>query len=830
MKKNLYTFLIGATVISVGCALIAVPAQAGAAQAAPDRAAPSRPPAAAAPRSVEVTAAADRGTTISPAVRPPQSPVRHQPAPPSRPATGIAAAASCTPADFGSRSGSTLVAFVKASTTACVNTLFSLTGTDARNAFKEAQMVTIAYALRDTATNYPGNNSTSVEQLVVFLRAGYFVQFYHPADVGTYGATLVTALRAGLDRFFGAAHSHDVNDANGEVLSEAVILIDSSGENARYLYVVRRLLVGFDSTYNASWYMRSSVNATFTVLWRGHQLPAFNAAVVADQSILDVLYTFVSANLGLLGTDSGYLVANAGGELTRFLDNAQLIGKVRGQARGMLTMSAMTGATAPLWVRVADLASYYDGANCGYYGICDFEAQLAAAVLPITHTCSATIKIRAQDISAGNLAASCTSLAGQVAYFHNLVRDNGVPVADDYNSTLEVVAFHSSDDYQTYAGVLFDIDTNNGGMYLEGDPATQGNVPRFIAYEAEWLRPAFAIWNLNHEFTHYLDGRFDAYGDFTRTVSVPDIWWVEGVAEYVSYTYRGVAYDAAIAEAGQHMYALSTLWDTTYDNSDSSRTYHWGYLAVRYMFEKHPADVFAMLARFRVNDYAGGRAVYATTIGNRYDADFNVWLTACAAGACAGTNTPPVARFTTTVTGLSAAFTDTSTDADGTIVSRSWTFGDGGTSTATNPVHAYAAAGTYQVSLTVTDDKGATGTTTGAVTVTAAAPECTGSDIRTLGRNCQRSNLSASAGQLYYLYIYLPAGVTTLTITSTGGTGNADLYYNAASWATTTAYTARSVNAGNGEQLTVSNPAAGYRYISLYATLAFSGVSVTTRY
>ncbi|MBA8888706.1 hypothetical protein FHW12_002942, partial [Dokdonella fugitiva] len=47
------------------------------------------------------------------------------------------------------------------------------------------------------------------------------------------------------------------------------------------------------------------------------------------------------------------------------------------------------------------------------------------------------------------------------------------------------------------------------------------------------------------------------------------------------------------------------------------------------------------------------------------------------------TNTPPVANFGVTTSGLTANFTDSSTDSDGTIASRAWTFGDGGTSTAT---------------------------------------------------------------------------------------------------------------------------------------------------
>jgi PKD repeat protein len=72
----------------------------------------------------------------------------------------------------------------------------------------------------------------------------------------------------------------------------------------------------------------------------------------------------------------------------------------------------------------------------------------------------------------------------------------------------------------------------------------------------------------------------------------------------------------------------------------------------------------------------------------------------------APSNQPPTARFTYSCTYLSCSFTDTSTDPDGSIVSRSWTFGDGGTSTAQNPSHPYAAGGTYPVRLTVTDNGG----------------------------------------------------------------------------------------------------------------------------
>jgi PKD repeat protein len=87
-----------------------------------------------------------------------------------------------------------------------------------------------------------------------------------------------------------------------------------------------------------------------------------------------------------------------------------------------------------------------------------------------------------------------------------------------------------------------------------------------------------------------------------------------------------------------------------------------------------------------------------------------------------GSNASPVADFTSACTNLTCAFTDRSTDPDGSVASWSWTFGDGATSTAQNPSRTYAAAGSYTVSLTVTDDDGATQQHSATVSVTAPPP------------------------------------------------------------------------------------------------------------
>jgi subtilisin family serine protease len=83
----------------------------------------------------------------------------------------------------------------------------------------------------------------------------------------------------------------------------------------------------------------------------------------------------------------------------------------------------------------------------------------------------------------------------------------------------------------------------------------------------------------------------------------------------------------------------------------------------------------------------------------------------------ASTNQPPTASFTYSASGLTVAFADASTDPDGSVVSWSWNFGDGGISSDQNPSHTYAFAGIYSVNLTVTDDDGETGSTSKSVTV-----------------------------------------------------------------------------------------------------------------
>ena len=91
---------------------------------------------------------------------------------------------------------------------------------------------------------------------------------------------------------------------------------------------------------------------------------------------------------------------------------------------------------------------------------------------------------------------------------------------------------------------------------------------------------------------------------------------------------------------------------------------------------------------------------------------------------CMASNQAPTASFTATPTSGEAPLTvvfdaSGSSDPDGTIVSYTWSFGDGENGAGVSGYHVYNSPGTYTTILTVVDDAGAAATTSQVITVTA---------------------------------------------------------------------------------------------------------------
>lgn len=150
-------------------------------------------------------------------------------------------------------------------------------------------------------------------------------------------------------------------------------------------------------------------------------------------------------------------------------------------------------------------------------------------------------------------------------------------------------------------------------------------------------------------------------------------------------------------------------------------------------------------------------------------------------------NVPPTATFSTHCDYLDCSFDATaSSDSDGTIAGYAWDFGDGQTGTGSAAQHVFDKPGTYDITLTVTDDQDATGgRTTTQVVVGAPAP----STVSYVGGAVNQSNTATpnvttpstvAAGDRLIMALSLnatnrvlsdPTGVTGWTVLGTTTTG-----------------------------------------------------------
>jgi serine protease len=187
-----------------------------------------------------------------------------------------------------------------------------------------------------------------------------------------------------------------------------------------------------------------------------------------------------------------------------------------------------------------------------------------------------------------------------------------------------------------------------------------------------------------------------------------------------------------------------------------------------------------------------------------------------------GSGGTPTANFTFTTSGLTATFTDSSTDSGGTIGSHSWTFGDSGTSTATSPSHTYAAAGTYSVTETVADSvNGHTSSKTSSVTVSTAS--CGGT---VLCNGVSVALPAVSTGNWSSIYTMTVLAGHSVTFAISGGSGDADLYVKAGSAPTLSSYNCRPYTSTTNESCSFTPSVNTTYYIGVEAYASYSGVSL----
>mgnify|MGYP000456689423 CR=1 FL=1 len=510
----------------------------------------------------------------------------------------------CTdPNELMGLSGQVLVDTIKgAELRSCMYGLYnaSLVGS---GVFSDQNLISIVNAINEQLVNYDAISSvetSELENLVTYLRAMHWAESSAGSN-RVFQSEYLTALEQAFGTYFNGAHFAQFNGAVSRdfmVRYEMLVLLNSSNTDRQpYLHLISNALLGYANSVSKSndwgeYYEEQGVTRLLTHLFEATTYQSEETAITlaAQPNIVNDLIRIVTNDgLWLVGHTREYQWADTVNELGRLLSyGGEVAQQVRPTIQQILSTYSYEGDGANGWINAQASVTAFDSENCDLYGdACAFD--LENAILAGRHVCSETLKVRYQGVlSEENLSQICSSLAAQEQEFHQVFGTNReTPVMNDQNEDLEVVIFDSSTSYENYAGRFFGINTDNGGMYLEGTPSDSNNQARFIAFQATWLQPEFVVWNLDHEYIHYLDGRYNQWGSFNDQPA-NSVWWGEGIAEYLS---KGDENANALAAAAQNTYSLSELFDTTYANSNTARTYYWGYLAVRFMFERRSTEI-----------------------------------------------------------------------------------------------------------------------------------------------------------------------------------------------------------------------------------------------
>ena len=458
-----------------------------------------------------------------------------------------------------------------------------------------------------------------------------FTEFYR--DDITLSPDVYQATVYAIDEFVQNPHFRNTTREHVAVVRGVFILMDSvsHGYRVRYLPILRDWLAEFDSRQVVHWEFNAAANAIMVWLYRGHEDPDFLEVVLSDTELVEVLgglalsdSLLTDPRLDQIDRDQVRLVLeNAARELSRFLyyRSAPIAPAVQAAVRRILDRYDLHGEGAGIWLAV--VGTVFDTDTCAAYDVCDARDEIERTVLSIEHTCSDSVVIRAQSMTPADLLRACNELAEVDMYFHERLGTDREPLPGDLNATLEVIVYTDWDNYNAYSGFLFGHSTDNGGIYLEGDPSDPANVARFFAHLADWL-PDTPVWNLQHEYVHYLDGRFNLaggfhdYGIFTHKT----IWWTEGLAEYIS-NFGGESPAITKYLRGQ----VSPLHEIVDILDFRNQTlYPESHLAMWFMFERHMADIYDFLRFLRVGDYDGYLGHLDGSVADRYDDEFQRWI------------------------------------------------------------------------------------------------------------------------------------------------------------------------------------------------------------
>ncbi|AMX70516.1 collagenase [Leptospira borgpetersenii serovar Hardjo] len=397
--------------------------------------------------------------------------------------------------------------------------------------YSQENMLEVVDRLKVLAPYYRGNNDLNFIQLFRMFWAGYYVKHSHPSlpfDTDQ----ISQALEAPMQTFANSAHFLDGTNDAGKVLEFFFTVADSTG-NGHIIYP--RILSFLEATLNDPQRLRNNysqimaLDAVFRLFTRHINPNSHEFLAKIDYKLIGKLRRFALDTS--LNTDSlVWIINNAIFCLDRiyeFLPNFQ------SAIASVVTdvLQTYPYISEPYLLGVKALTRHSDCANLRTGRIClsDTKEAVKKTVLPNTYYFDDQTQIVHTSLSIDEIQPLYHALKQVESQFFRLIGIHA-PVSGDTTDSISMYVYGSRKDYETFHPFLFDLPTDNGGIYIEGGKAlyTYQRTPAESIYTLEEL--------LRHEYTHYLVGRFIIPGLWSQTPAHDNerlTWFEEGIAEFL---------------------------------------------------------------------------------------------------------------------------------------------------------------------------------------------------------------------------------------------------------------------------------------------------------
>ena len=513
----------------------------------------------------------------------------------------------CSSADLAARGGNDLINYLKTHSRDCLSDVLWTFDDNMPAIFTNQNMQAVLKAIEALVPTYDGTNATGLHQLWFFVRIGYYHAFYED-EIPSFNRETIRAHVSASKAFAASDHFYDLNDEAANILDDWFTVADQDQVRQHHLVEVKRVLSGLTSERAASRAQLRAYNRVFFLIFRGivNRDQSFMDALGRDTEIVDILLQ--ATGYDFLYPDNEYLLENAIRELGRLAAVDALEETVIAALLSILpNYERLSG---PFMVLVENLE---DRVSCDTWNICRdvLESEIIARAFPHTYRFDDGAVVFETSLNLETVQPLYYAAKEVKAQFHRLLETDKA-VAGDVNDVLYIKIYGTKAEYERFQGYVFDLDTNNGGIYIEPDAT-------FYTYQRTRDESIFTLEELfRHEYVHYLAGRFLHPGLWGQTNIYQDCrlpWLDEGLAEFLAGStsaqgvlvrqnmVSGIANDETRLDTKQ-------IFQSCY--SDGFKFYRYGSLFFNFMHQQRRIPLLELLDEIRHGNTAGYDALIAS--------------------------------------------------------------------------------------------------------------------------------------------------------------------------------------------------------------------------